>query len=92
MNTTTNTTTAPGTKTPGKRRPKRRDHIYHQPDADAAADMGVQVRAFCGVWVWPPKRGTSELISEVGFDPEQCGNCVRIWRAGINRSMRRSMR
>lgn len=91
MNTTTSTTTAPGTRSRAKRRPKR-DHIYHLPDADAAADMGVQVRAFCGVWVWPPKRGTSGLISEIGFDPEQCGNCMRIWRAGINRSMRRSMR
>lgn len=61
----------------GPRRGKVRHlvHVYNNREAFA---MGVDVRAFCGVWVrsFDPEGATT--VRTHGIARDQCKNCVRV--------------
>lgn len=84
MNTTptkdrTNNTTAPKPRT---KKPRQSDteHIYYQDEGTWAATVGVELRAFCGVWITPPQASEIAAICEEGLSAT-CKNCLRIYNA-----------
>lgn len=71
------------------RKPKRRPqklHIYTQDEGDIAREMGVQIRSWCGVWVWPRReRGP---VAVPGDDEWRCQRCERILRSKVAKGQR----
>ena len=61
-----------------------RAHLFSFGDAEVAAELGVQVRAWCGVWAWPGRPGESTLVAEKGLPANLCRNCQRIYRARVS--------
>lgn len=85
MTTTTSTSTAPGrqVRTLPKRRRRRIRHLYWPQEAEAAREMGVQVRHLCGVWSWDSCTGQAEarLGASEGGPSYLCRNCLRVMHA-----------
>lgn len=79
---TTKTTTAGTTRTsyrPADKRRRKVRHLVHVESNDAAYSMGgVQVRAFCGVWVSSFNPAEAVTVASHGLEKNQCKNCVRV--------------
>lgn len=54
--------------------PSRVNHYYNIHDAEFAAQLGLQVRSICGVWIFPGRR--SVLLSTRGFRRRDCKRCM----------------
>ncbi len=83
MPTATSTSTPTTTVPSGRQRRARVTHLYTHGDAEVAAELGVQVRAWCGVWLWPAPPGCSTLVADEGLPSTPCRNCLRIYRARV---------
>ena len=55
--------------------PEPKKHINWVVEGDVARGLGVQVRALCGFWVWPPDPGAS--VPGEAPTPNSCQRCSK---------------
>lgn len=53
------------------------DHLWWVPEGRVALEMGVQVRALCGFWIWPGTQAVEGVKSTDGGDlgRRRCKRC-----------------